>query len=153
MTLDYRMIVLTRHGVGWEPVKVPSQPPIDGLPLWAQLVISFVIGLATLLVAAKGYLVKEHKQQGLVPEGSQSAAILGASIADMGAIRNLSDCVVRLDASVQALTRCIDESTHYERNNVEISREMCARLRELAEELQRQGNDLRAWDKRDEKRR
>lgn len=132
---------------------MPSQPNIDGLPLWAQLTISFIIGLATLLVAAKGYLVKEHKQKGLVPEGSQTAAILGASIADMGAIWNLSDCVVRLDASVQALTHCIDESTHYERNNVDISREMCARLRELVEELQRQGKDQRKWDQRDEKRR
>jgi hypothetical protein len=131
---------------------VPSQPPIDGLPLWAQLTISFIIGLATLLVAFKGYLVKDS-HRGLVPESPSSAAILGATIADMGAIRNLADCVVRLDASVVALTRCIDESTHYERNNVDISREVCARLRELCEELQRQGNDQRAWDKRDEKRR
>jgi hypothetical protein len=30
---------------------------------------------------------------------------------------------------------------------------MCAWLRELVEELERQGKDQRAWDQRDEKRR
>jgi hypothetical protein len=112
-------------------VKVPSQPPIDGLPLWAQLAISFVIGLATLLVAFKGYLVKDKPAYS--PSQPQSAAIMAATIADMGAIRNLSDCVVRLDASVVTLTRAIEDQTHYKRNNLDLEAEICARLRELNE--------------------
>jgi hypothetical protein len=117
---------------------VPTQPPIDGLPLWAQLAISFLIGLATLGVAFKGYLVKDKPT--LSPSEPQSAAIMAATIADMGAIRNLSDCVVRLDASIVAMTRQIEEEIHYRRTAIELDREVCARLRELREVLeQREG--------------
>lgn len=134
---------------------MPTQPPINGLPLEWQIVISLIVGLATLAVAFKGYFVRDNKGSGshIVPDSPQTAAIMAATIADMGAIRNLSDCVLRLDVSVQALTKTIDENTHHERNSVEVSREMCARLRELVEELERQGRDAREWDQRDEKRR
>lgn len=114
---------------------MPTQPPIEGLPLWAQLAISFAVGLATLAVAFKGYFIKDNPKSGthIVPDSPQTAAIMAATIADMGAIRNLSDCVVRLDASIVSLTRTIDDQTHYERNRIELDREMCARLRELHE--------------------
>lgn len=140
---------------------MPTQPPIDGLPLWAQLTISFVIGLATLAVAVKGYFVRDKgdgggKRSHLLPDSPQTAAIMAATIADMGAIRNLSDCVLRLDTTIQALMKSIDEATHHERNNVEVSREVCQRLRELHEELVRQGRAVadryRFEDKRDEDR-
>lgn len=135
-------------------MKVPTQPPIDGLPVGWQIAISVIVGLATLAVAFKGYFVGDKdKRSHIVPDSPQTAAIMAATIADMGAIRNLSDCVLRLDVNVQALIKAIDESTHHERNNVEISREVCARLRELVEELERQGRDQREWDQRDEKRR
>lgn len=113
---------------------MPTQPPINGLPLWAQLTISFVIGLATLAVALKGYLIKDKPA---LSDQPTSAAILAATFADGFAIRSLSDACTRLEASVVALTRTIDESTHYERNNVEINREVCARLRELREVQER----------------
>jgi hypothetical protein len=136
-------------------MKVPTQPPIDGLPVGWQIAISVIVGLATLAVAFKGYFIRDNPKTGshIVPDSPQTAAIMAATIADMGAIRNLSDCVLRLDVNVQALIKAIDESTHHERNNVEISREVCARLRELVEELERQGRDQREWDQRDEKRR
>jgi hypothetical protein len=137
-------------------MKVPTQPPIDGLPLAWQIVISLIVGLATLAVALKGYFIRDGGKRSpshLLPDSPATASIMAATIADMGAVRNLSDCVLRLDVSVQTLTKAIDESTHHERNNVEISREVCARLRELVEELERQGRDQREWDSRDEKRR
>ena len=135
---------------------MPTQPPIDGLPVGWQIVISVLVGLATLAVAFKGYFIKDNPKAGsnIVPDSPQTAAIMAATIADMGAIRNLSECVVRLDASIQGLMKSIDENTHHERNNIEISREMCARLRELQEELERQGRAVaeryRFEDKRHE---
>ena len=116
---------------------MPAPPPhIDGLPFWAQIAISLIFGLAALGAAYKGYFSKGDKPAITAAE-PQTAAILAASIADMGAIRNLSDCVVRLDTSVVALTRTIGDQTHFERNNNEALNELCARLRELREELER----------------
>jgi Tfp pilus assembly protein PilO len=92
---------------GEEDGIVSAQPAIEALPTWAQILVTILVGLATLGIAFKGYLSKDRPS--VVP--------------------------------------------HHERNNVEISREMCARLRELVEELERQGKDQRAWDQRDEKRR
>jgi hypothetical protein len=135
MTLDYRMIVLGQHGVGREQVKVPTQPPISGLPLWAQLTISFIIGLATLAVAFKGYFIKD--KPAITGAEPSSAAILAASITDGFAMRTLNESVVRLDAAIDTLTKAIDEHTHHERNSIELERELCARLRELREVLER----------------
>lgn len=133
-------------------MKVPTQPPIDGLPLWAQVLVSLIIGIATLAVAFKGYLTKD-KSPDVQAGDKQTAAILAASITDSGAMRHLSDVCIRLTGAVDRLTKAVDEHTHHERNNVEISREICQRLRELAEELERQGRDARRWDARDEGRR
>jgi hypothetical protein len=115
---------------------VPTQPPINGLPMWAQLVITFAIGLATLAVAFKGYFVKEKGQSALTAAEPSSAAILAATIADGFAIRALSDSCVRLEAAVTTLTRCLEENIHHERNANDLKREICARLRELHEELE-----------------
>ena len=114
---------------------MPTQPPLEGLPLWAQLAISFAVCLATLIVAVKGYFIKEKPS--VVAADPQSAAIMAASIADMGAIRNLSECVIRLDTSVQSLEKAIVDAAHHERNNIDVCRELCARLRELREIMER----------------
>lgn len=110
---------------------MPNQPPIEHLPVVWQIIISLIIGVATLGVGFKGYFIKDKPR--LTASEPQSAAIMAATIADMGAIRNLSDCVVRLDASIVSLTRSIDEETYHKRNGIELDREMCARLRELRE--------------------
>lgn len=114
---------------------MPTQPPLEGLPLWAQVVISLAIGLATLGVAFKGYFNKDKPD--VTPGDKQTAAILAASIVDMGAIRNLSDTVIRLDATIGRLIDAMDDSTHYERNGNELNKELCARLRELREVIER----------------
>jgi hypothetical protein len=114
---------------------VPTQPPINGLPMWAQLVITFAIGLATLAVAFKGYFTSS-KNPALTAAEPSSTAILAATIADGFAIRALSDSCVRLEAAVTTLTRCLEENIHHERNANDLKREICARLRELHEELE-----------------
>lgn len=113
-----------------------TQPPhIDGLPLWAQIAISLLFGLAALGAAYKGYFTRSKPD---VQAGDkQTAAILGASIADMGAIRHLSDCVIQLQGTIERLRSALDEHTHHERNSIELERELCARLRELREVLEK----------------
>ena len=130
---------------------MPTQPPIDGLPLWAQLLISLVIGVATLAVAFKGYFNKEKPPS--TNENPQSASLLAASLMDTGAVRHLSDVCIRLTGCVEKLTGAVEENTHFDRIGIDLNKEICARLRELREELERQGQQARAWDKRDEARR
>ena len=138
-----------------ETQKVQTQPPqLDGLPTWAQVLISILFGVTTLAVSLKGYLGKKGDAAASSTNGQTTTAVLSAaSIADMGAIRHLADVVVTLNSNVVALTTALNEGTHYSRNEVDIMREMCQRLRELAEEMERQGRDARRWDKRDEDRR
>lgn len=131
---------------------MPGQPPIEGFPIWAQILVSLFFGLAALAVAFRGYFVKE-KSGGVEPGDKASASIMAASIVDMGAIRHLSDVITRLIGTVEQLNRSVEELTHHERNNIDVSREKCARLRELSEELKRQGSDARRWDQRNEERR
>lgn len=116
---------------GEEDTKLTAQPAIDALPAWAQILITILVGCATLGIALKGYLTKDRPT--VVPETPATAAIMAATIADMGAIRNLADCVIRLDATMSRLIESVDESTHYGRNGIELEREICARLRELRE--------------------
>lgn len=142
--------------MGGELVEVPTQPPIDGFPIWAQILVTLVFGLAALGVAFKGYFQRDRssdRPKVVEPGDRATAAILAASITDMGAIRHLSDVCIRLTGAVDSLTKAIDEQAHYERNSIEIARESCQRLRELTEELQRQGRDATKWDKRNEARR
>lgn len=114
---------------------MPTQPPIDGLPLWAQLVISFAIGLATLGAAFSGYFKKRSAP--VEPADKATAAIMAASIVDMGAIRNLSDVCIRLSGVMDNLQDAVEESTHYSRNHLELNRETCGRIRELRESVDR----------------
>lgn len=126
---------------------MPTLPATDGLPLWAQIVISLIVCIATLGVAFSGYFKRPSSE---AKGDTSTAALLGATIADMGAIRHLSDTVVHLNASVIALTTSIDEATHFSRNEIEVFREMCGRLRDLADEMERQSRDARRWEsKRD----
>lgn len=130
---------------------MPTQPPIDGLPLWAQLLITLIVGVATLAVAFKGYFIKDKPTA--TAENPQPASIMAASIMDTGAVRHLSDVCIRLSGCVDKLTDAIEENTHHARINIDLDKEICSRLRQLVEELQRQGRESRAWDKRDEDRR
>lgn len=132
---------------------------IEGLPVWAQIVISILTCIAALGVAFKGYFREEPLKS--IEGPSQTTALLAAaSIADMGAMRHLSDVMTVLSGQVTTLSNVVTEATHHERNNVEVSREICSRMRELCEQMERtnatiQGmsDDARRWNKRDEDRR
>lgn len=115
---------------------MPSAPPIDGLPLWAQIVITMIVGLGTLAIAVKGYLIKDTSKT-VEAANPATAAIMSGAIADMGAIRHLSDVSIRLSGCVDKLTDAIEEATHYARMQYELDREVCARLRELREVIER----------------
>jgi hypothetical protein len=124
---------------------MPTAPQLDGLPLWLQVILSMAFGIAALAVAFRGYR-KGSTDAGASPvddQGSQ-VRILAASIADTGAQRHLADTIVHLDGSVvraieasTSLERSVTENTHWTRSKWEQDRELCQRLRELKEAMER----------------
>lgn len=114
---------------------MPTLPATDGLPVWAQVLVSVLVCIATLAVAFKGYFGKSKTPEGTTEQ--TSAVSLAAVLGDLGAIRHNSDVLVQLSANVLALTNCINELTHHERNNVEAVEELCGRMRALTEMLER----------------
>lgn len=111
-------------------------PALNGLPFSLQVLLSILFGLAALGAAFSGYFKKGVDK--VAPDTPATAAILSATIADMGAIRHLSDCTIRLQGAVDNLTKTVEEATHHERNNIEVARELCARMRSLCEQMERQ---------------
>lgn len=107
-------------------------PPVDGLPLWLQVVVLIMFGVAALIAAAAGY----RKAQ---PEKQEQATLLGASIADMGAIRHLSDVCIQLSGNIQGLERALENETHFRRETNELLRESCGRLRDIRDRLDKRG--------------
>lgn len=113
---------------------MPTQPPLDGLPLWAQIAISIMIGVATLGVAFKGYFTKSDGPKG---DGSTTATIAAATLMDNMSIRQLSDQLAHLSGDVVSLERAVADNTHWVRSKFEQDREVCQRLRELREAIER----------------
>mgnify|MGYP001559045961 CR=1 FL=1 len=111
---------------------MPQAPNIDGLPTWLQICITLLFGAATLLLAIKGYRLSGGKL-----DPGQSAAILGAQIADMGAVRHLADVCIKLIGAIEVLDRTISDQVHWDRQQIELMREECQRLRELRESMDR----------------
>ena len=112
---------------------MPQQPPIDGLPVWAQVLISIIFGVAALAVAFKGYFTKSGPRD----EPGATATIAGAALLDNLTIRQLSDQFAHLSGDVISLERELKDNTHWLRTKHEQDREVCARLRELRETLDR----------------
>lgn len=110
---------------------MPQPPNVEGLPPWLQITATLLFGIVTLIIGIKGYL----KADPLKP--LDNAQIIGAQIADMGAIRRLSDVCSELGYQVKSLEDAIREQTHYDRERSELMRELCQRLRELRERLDR----------------
>lgn len=120
---------------------MPPLPETDGLPLWLRIVIALAFGLAALLAAIGGYFKADRTPSRQTGEGS---AILGASIADMGAIRRLSDvCAeltrhfIDLGAKIEHLERTLQDDIHFRRQANDIGNELCQRMRELREAIDR----------------
>lgn len=110
---------------------MPQAPNVDGLPVWLQVVVSLVFVFATAAMAYRGLQKRTERE----PQGAAQTVL--ASIPDMGAVRHLADVCVRLIHAVEGLETCIAELTHHERNHIEAERELCARLREVRERMDR----------------
>lgn len=111
---------------------MPTQPPLDGLPLWAQILISLMIGVGTLGVAFKGYFSKSEKTTAN-GTGATTATIAAATLMDNLSIRQLSDQLAHLSGDVVSLERALADNTHWVRSKYEQDRELCQRLREARE--------------------
>jgi hypothetical protein len=118
---------------------VPTLPATDGLPVWAQILVSLLVCLATLGVAFKGYFSGDKTKSSATGDQHTTMTLAAATLMDMGTLRHLSDTIVQLHGAVLSLTDAVNESTHYNRNEVEVQRELCGRLRALCEEIERQG--------------
>lgn len=130
---------------------MPTLPATDGLPVWAQVLVSLLVCVATLAVALKGYFGKSVPPTDAAAQAHPSVTL--AMLREQGAIHHNSDALVQLSANVIALTTCIHELTHHKRNGGEAMEELCARVRSLTEELERHRRGLRERDDRDEERR
>lgn len=118
---------------------MPTLPETSGLPVWAQILVSLLVCLATLGVAFKGYFSGDKTKPEIKGDQQTTMTLAAATLMDMGTLRHLSDTVVQLNSAVIALTDAVNESTHYNRNEVEVQRELCGRLRALCEEIERAG--------------
>lgn len=116
---------------------MPTLPATDGLPIWAQVLVSILVCVATLAVAFKGYFGKGEGRS----KGEESATLAGASVLDNLSMRQLSDALAHLSNDVVNLERTMGENTHWVRCKHEQDREICQRLRELREELERRSKD------------
>lgn len=117
---------------------MPQAPNVDGLPVWLQIVVTLIFGLATLIVGLRGYSGSRK-----VTGGSDTPQI--AHLADMSAVRHLADQIHVLNATMIGSERAVTDLTHFVRQQTDLERELCQRLRELKEELARgsvRGRDL-----------
>jgi hypothetical protein len=115
---------------------VTSPPDLSGLPFWAQLLITFMTGVGALYVMVRGYFPK--KGSAPISSGdSHTAAVMAATIADMGAIRHLSDVCIKLTGAVERQTNQLSDNEHEAKNSNDLGREICARLRENREVMER----------------
>lgn len=108
---------------------MPSAPHLDGLPLWLQIIATVAFGLGTILVAFKAY-----RPAPKLPESADNAQIIGASFADMGAVRRLGDVCIELGAKMESLEQAIREHTHFVREGNELMRDGYDRLRDFQNE-------------------
>lgn len=111
---------------------MPNLPDTSGLPVWAQILVSILVCIAALAVAFKGYF--EKKDDSAAPV---SATVASATLMDNMSMRQLSDQLAHLSAYVISLERAMNDSTHWTRSKFEQDREICQRLRELREIMER----------------
>jgi hypothetical protein len=114
---------------------VPTQPSLDGLPAWLQILISLVIGVATLGVAFKGYFIRDKPD--LQPADKATASIQAAVFQDLGTMRHLADVCIILSGNIERLCKAVDENTHHKRNSIEAERDLREGLRELKDMISR----------------
>ena len=112
-----------------------TQPDLSGLPIWAQLLITVIVGLGTLGVAFKGYFAKKAPDAPNTDKGM--SALVAASVQDMGHMRHLADVCITLTGAVNRNTEQLNDNEHQAKNANKLYEEHCARLRELREATER----------------
>lgn len=108
---------------------MPQAPNVDGLPVWLQVFVSVAFVLSTIWVALRGY------KRTLEREPPGAAQTLVAAFPDMTTFRQLTDQCRILSQYVDSLSAELREHTHFMRDEIEVQREMCMRMRELKEEI------------------
>lgn len=111
---------------------VTQLPDTTGLPVWAQILVSILICVGALAAAFSGYFKKTPP-----PTEATLATVAGATLMDNLSIRQLSDALAVLSNDVVSLEREMKDNIHWTRTKVEQDREICQRLRELREALDR----------------
>jgi hypothetical protein len=92
-----------------------------------------MIGVATLGVAFRGYFSKASEKT----DTAHTAMVAGATLMDNISIRLLSEAISNLSGEVVSLERELKDNTHWVRSKHEQDRELCQRLRELKEAMER----------------
>jgi hypothetical protein len=110
---------------------VPQAPSIDGLPLWLQVLVTFIFVVTTAGAAFLGYRSRVERE----PVGAATTVL--AAFPDLTAIRQLTDQSRILCDHVERLDVSMRDHTHYLRDKIEVDRELCMRMRELKEEMVR----------------
>lgn len=114
---------------------MPTLPATDGLPVWAQILVSILICVATLAVSLKGYFGGKNPSEQSTT--STTNVGLAAILGDLGSVRHLSDVTIQNNHHLLELTKAVNDLTHYERNSVEALEELCGRVRALTETIER----------------
>jgi FKBP-type peptidyl-prolyl cis-trans isomerase 2 len=104
---------------------MPNAPNIEGLPVWLQIAITALFGIITLIVGLRGYT------------GRDKLAATPQSAVDVATLHRLIDSNHALAGELINLERSIGEHMHHMRQNNDLSREICQRLREVRERLDR----------------
>lgn len=105
----------------------PDAPNVDGLPPWLRIILSVAFALALIVGSWRSYRKTFDRE----PTGAAQTVL--AAIPDMGALRHLADVCTRMTACIESLESSVREHTHHIRNQSDIDREVCARLREVKE--------------------
>lgn len=113
----------------------PSAPNVEGLDPWLQIVVTIAFVFAMIIGAFHAYRKNEAKAEEREPGGAAQTVI--AAIQDTGATRHLADVNLALIGEIQSLEREIKDNTHWTRAKWEQDRELCQRLRELREAMDR----------------
>lgn len=105
----------------------PVAPNVEGLPPGLQITATIGFLLVSIYAVYSGYRKRVERE----PAGAAQTVL--ASIPDMGAVRHLSDVCTKMTACIESLESSVRDHTHYVRNQSDLDREVCARLRELRE--------------------
>jgi hypothetical protein len=109
---------------------MPEAPNVEGLPLWLQIGITLVFGVATLMAGLRSYRNDGEPKASVVHNPTTIA-----HLTDMAPIRHLTETLHTATAEIVSLERALRDHEHHMRQQTDLERELCQRLRELRERL------------------